>query len=146
MNELHIIGNITHDVELRQTQAGKSVCNFTVAVNRRKSGTTEQSEADFFNVTAWDKLAEICAQYLAKGRKVAVNGPVSLNTYTKRDGTTGASLSVLARDVEFLSPYGEQNGAAKGYAGLGGAARAANTASSAANSVNTAVESDEMPF
>lgn len=71
MNKLAIIGNLTRDVELRTTQSGKSVANFTVAVNRRaKPG--EKAEADFFRVSVWDKQAETCQKYLAKGRKVCV--------------------------------------------------------------------------
>lgn len=108
MNKLHIIGNLTRDPESRTVSSGINVCSFTVAVNRRRSGQNGQPEADFFRVTAWRQLGENCQRYLAKGRKVAVVGPVSLNTYTKADGTVGASLEVTADDVEFLSPRGEE--------------------------------------
>jgi single-strand DNA-binding protein len=107
MNKLTIIGNLTRDPETRTTQTGKEVCSFTVAVNRRKTGN-QQPEADFFRVTAWENLAKICQQYLAKGRKVVVVGPVSLHTYTTQDGKSGSSLEVRADDVEFLSPKGDQ--------------------------------------
>lgn len=101
MNKLAIIGNLTRDVELRTTQSGKSVANFTVAVNRRaKPG--EKAEADFFRVSVWDKQAETCQKYLAKGRKVCVIGSVSVSTYTANDGSTRATLEVFAQDVEFL--------------------------------------------
>ena len=100
MNRLTIIGNLTNDPELRTTAAGKSVCSFTVAVNRRKGG---EQEADFFRVSAWEKLGENCGKFLVKGRKVAVVGPASLHTYTKNSGETGASLEVMANEVEFLS-------------------------------------------
>jgi single-strand DNA-binding protein len=80
-----------------------------VAVNRRKTGN-QQPEADFFRVTAWDNLAKLCGQYLSKGRKVAVIGPVSLHTYTTQDGKSGSSLEVRADDVEFLSPKSESQG------------------------------------
>jgi single-strand DNA-binding protein len=76
-------------------------------VNRRKTGN-QQPEADFFRVTAWDNLAKLCGQYLSKGRKVAVVGPVSLHTYTTQDGKSGSSLEVRADDVECLSPKGDQ--------------------------------------
>lgn len=98
MNKLTIIGNLTRDPELRTTTSGKSVCDFTVAVNRR--GTTK--EADFFRVSAWDKTGENCAKYLKKGRKVCVVGPVSVRTFESQNGTK-ASLEVRADDVEFLS-------------------------------------------
>ena len=103
MNKLTIIGNLTRDPELRTTTTGKDVCSFTVAVNRRKNGNDKQPDADFFRVTAWEGLAKICNQYLAKGRKVAVVGSVSVHTYTDSKGETKASLEVSADDVEFLS-------------------------------------------
>lgn len=114
MNKLTIIGNLTRAPELRTTQTGKNVCSFTVAVNRRKSASGQQ-EADFFRVTAWDKLGENCGRYLDKGRKVAVVGPVSVSTYTANDGSTRAQLEVTANEVEFLSSQldGQQTEALK---------------------------------
>ena len=103
MNKLTIIGNLTRDPELRTTTGGRNVCDFSVAANRRKK-VEGQPDADFFRVSAWDTLGENCARFLTKGKKVCVIGPVSLNTYTKSDGTGGASLEVLANEVEFLSP------------------------------------------
>ena len=104
MNKLTIIGNLTRDPETRVTQSGSSVCTFTVAVNRRG----KNDEADFFRVSAWNKLAETCKKYLSKGRKVAVTGPVSVSTYTGQDGKAYANLEVMAQDVEFLTPRAEQ--------------------------------------
>lgn len=113
MNHLTIIGNLTADPQSRTTQDGKNVTNFTVAVNRRKSSQNQQPEADFFRVAAWNKLGENCQKFLAKGRKVSVVGPVSVRTYQAQDGTTKASLEVLATDVEFLGSNGEQGGQAQ---------------------------------
>jgi single-strand DNA-binding protein len=103
MNKLTIIGNLTKDPELRTTQSGINVCSFTVAVNRRRRDGQEP-EADYFRVTAWRQLADICSKFLQKGKKVAVTGPVSVSTFTGSDGTTRASLDVTADDIEFLSP------------------------------------------
>ena len=110
MNKLTIIGNLTRDPELRTTSSGINVCTFTVAVNRRRSANNGQPEADFFRVSAWRQLGENCQRYLAKGRKVAVVGSVSVSTYTANDGTTRASLEVTADDVEFLSSRNEDAG------------------------------------
>lgn len=107
MNKLTIIGNLTRDPETRVTQSGSSVCSFTVAVNRRG----QDDKTDFFRVSAWNKTGETCQKYLAKGRKVAVTGPVSVSTYTGQDGKTYANLEVMAQDVEFLTPKGEQQAA-----------------------------------
>lgn len=102
MNKLTIIGNLTKDPELRTTSAGVNACTFTVAVNRRRKADGQQ-EADFFRVTAWRGLADVCQQYLAKSSKVAVTGSVSVSAYTANDGTSRASLEVSADEVEFLS-------------------------------------------
>lgn len=104
MNNLTIIGNLTRDPELRTTQSGLNVCSFTVAVNRRRS---KDNEADFFRVTAWRDLGDNCYKYLAKGRKVAVTGPVSVSIYTAQNGETRANLEVTADKVEFLTPAAE---------------------------------------
>ena len=105
MNTITIIGNLTNDPTVRATAQGITVCDFTVAVNRRQKG---DQEADYFRVTAWRQLGENCSRFLAKGRKVAVRGPVSARTYTAKDGSTRVSLEVTAEDVEFLSPRNEQ--------------------------------------
>lgn len=107
MNKLTIIGNLTRDPARRTVGDGIAVCDFTVAVNRRKKNGGEP-EADFFRVTAWRGLADNCAKYLAKGRKVAVTGAVSVSTYQANDGTTRAALEVNAEDVEFLSPANQK--------------------------------------
>lgn len=104
MNKTIIIGNLTKDPELRTTTTGVNVCTFTVAVNRRKTQSNQNPEADFFKVTAWRERGELCAKFLRKGRKVCVIGPVSVSTYTGNDGTTRANLEVTADEVEFLSP------------------------------------------
>ena len=102
MNRLTIIGNLVNAPELRTTTSGKSVCTFTVAVNRRKK-VEGQPEADFFRVSAWEQRGEVCAKYLAKGKKVAVIGAVSVRTYQTQSGEHRASMEVLADEVEFLS-------------------------------------------
>lgn len=102
MNKIIIIGNLTKNPELRTTTAGVNVCGFTVAVNRPKTANNPDPGADYFNVNAWRGLGDNCSKYLEKGRKVCVTGRVSLRTWEK-DGKHGASLEVLAEDVEFLS-------------------------------------------
>ncbi len=110
MNKLIIIGRLTRDPETRSTQSGLQVCTFTVAVNRRKKDA-DHPEADFFRVTAWRQLAELCGKYLAKGRRVSVSGPVSVSTYTAQSGEYRAQMEVTAEDVEFLSSKEESEGA-----------------------------------
>ena len=104
MNKLAIIGSLGRDPELRSTPNGIPVCTFSVGVTRRKGN--EEPQTDWFKVTAWRQLGENCNRYLAKGKKVFVSGPVSVSTYTAKDGTTRASMEVTADEVEFLSPAG----------------------------------------
>lgn len=113
MNRLVIIGNLTKDPETHETNNGKSVCNFTIAVNRRqRSQNGNHPEADFFRVAAWGAMGESCQKYLSKGRKVAVTGAVSVSTYTAQDGTTRAQMEIkFAEDVEFLSSRPDGNDA-----------------------------------
>lgn len=107
MNHVIIIGNLTADPETRTTQTGKQVTSFTVAVNRRQSAQAGQ-EADFFRVAAWNQLGEICAKYLAKGRKCAVTGSIRAGAYTNSQGKAVGTLEVTADNVEFLTPRQEQ--------------------------------------
>ena len=144
MNRLTIIGNLTRDPELRTTPNGYTVCDFTVAVNNRRSGQNQgdgQNDATFFRVNAWNKLGENCAQYLSKGRKVCVIGPVSARTYQANDGSTRVSLEVTATEVEFLSSRNEM-----GNEGFNAPVAAAPAAPTAQNNGFTAVESDDLPF
>ena len=102
MNKLIAVGNLVANPDLRSTPNGIPVCTFTIAVNGRK----QDEPATFFRVTAWRQLGENCNRYLTKGKKVFVSGPVSVSTYTAKDGTTRASMEITAEDVEFLSPAG----------------------------------------
>ena len=107
MNKCMIIGNLTRDPELRQTDTGIPVCTITVAVNRKKSANNNQPEADYFRVTAWRVLGENCSKYLAKGKKVAVYGPVTARAYIGNDGSAHAALEMVADEIEFLTPKGD---------------------------------------
>lgn len=100
MNKITLIGNLTSDPEKRATNNGTSVTSFTIAVNRRG----QDKQTDFFRINAWRGLAETCAKYLARGRKVAVVGELQARTYDGKDGKTRFSLDVQADEVEFLSP------------------------------------------
>jgi len=150
MNKVFLIGNLTRDPELRTTQTGVSVCSFTIAVNRRRSSNAEagQPEADFFRITAWRQLGEICAKYLAKGRKVSVVGSVSASAYTANDGQARASLEVQADDVEFLTPRGEQGEVPMAYAPAAPAPQPVNPGYGSAPQGGgfVQVDEEELPF
>ena len=105
MQKLIIIGNLTNDPEIRSTQTGKNVCTFTIAVNRKK---VSEPQTDFFRINAWNGLADTCARFLNKGKKVAVVGELQARTYEDKQGKTRLSLDVSADEVEFLSPKEEK--------------------------------------
>ena len=131
MNQLIIIGNVATDPEARTTKNNVPVTFFSVAVNNPKGA--EAKDADFFRVAVFKGLAENCAKYLAKGRKVAVCGSVHLNTYEK-DGKTRASLDVIGSDVQFLSPRETPVESPK------------NTVKTDSRSGMVVVDDDELPF
>ncbi len=106
MNKVFLIGNLTRDPELSETQSGVSVCRFGIAVNRRSGSADGERKADFYNVTAWRGLGETVARYAKKGNKVAVLGNIELRTYEDRDGIERTAVDVIAQDVEFLTPRG----------------------------------------
>ncbi len=143
MNKLTIIGNLTKDPELRTTTTGVSVCTFNVAVNRKKTKQNQNPDPDFFRVTAWRELGEICSKYLAKGRKVCVIGPVSLNVFTRNDGSAGGSLEITADDVEFLTAKGDNGNG--GDQATGGQAAEQQPPVDAESGFQQ-VETDELPF
>lgn len=135
-----IIGNLVRDPETKAMNDGKTVCNFTVACNRKQKDQNGNSIADFFRVAAWGKLGENCQKYLAKGRKVAVVGSVSVHPYTDSEGNAKANLEVFAEDIEFLSPVGQQGQQEQT------ATTAAAPASAPAPAAYTEVSTDDLPF
>ena len=103
MNQFYGIGNLVRDPEVRSTNAGIKVCNFTIAINRRMKTNGEQ-QTDFLNIVVWRQLAELCEKYLSKGKKVAVVGSVQTRTYEAQDGSKRTAFEIVADEVEFLSP------------------------------------------
>lgn len=111
MNKITLIGNLTHDPEIRSTQSGVTVCAFTIAVNRRFADANGERATDYFRINAWRQLGESCGRYLAKGRKMAVVGELQARLYEAKDGSTRMVLDVQADEVEFLSPKQESSAA-----------------------------------
>ena len=132
MERVEIIGNLVRDPDVRETQNGSYVCVFDVAVNRRVNG---RDEARYYSVNAWEKLGEVCAKYLAKGRKVFVSGRPDAQAWIGRDtGEARGAIRITASNVEFLS-------------GANAAAEAAPAAAPAAKGEGfTEVQDDELPF
>lgn len=107
MNRIYLTGNLVRDPETRATTSGKTVCTFTIAVDRRGRNQDGEKQTDFFRINAWRSVGENCARFLNKGQKVGVFGELQASLYEAKDGTTKLSLDVSADDVEFLSPKSE---------------------------------------
>jgi len=99
MNKVILIGNLTKDPELLYTSNGTAVTTFTLAINRPRS--TER-EADYIGIVAWQKLAELCAEYLRKGRKAAIEGRLQTRSYDNKEGKKVYVTEVVAENVMFL--------------------------------------------
>lgn len=103
INSVVLVGNLTKDPELRHTPAGTAVTTLRLAVNDRvKRGEEWQDAAYYFDVTVWGRDAENCAQYLAKGRPVGVQGKLTWREWDAQDGTKRQSVEVTANTVQFL--------------------------------------------
>lgn len=100
-NKIILIGRLTADPELRYTPSGAPVANFTIAVDRVR-GKSGKDETDFINIVAWSKLAEICQQYLGKGRLVAIEGRLQIRNYETQDGRKGKAVEVIANEMQIL--------------------------------------------
>ena len=103
MNKVILIGNITRDPELSETNSGIAVCRFGLAVSRRRASADAEPQTDFFNVTAWRGLADTISRFCKKGNKIAVTGQIQIRTYEDREGAKRTSVDVVAEEVEFLS-------------------------------------------
>jgi single-strand DNA-binding protein len=114
INQVILMGRLTRDPELRTTPTGKNVCSFSLAVDRAFG---QDDSADFFDITAWDKLGELVNQYLSKGRRCLVQGRLSFRSW-EQDGQKRSKVEVIATDVTFLDgPAGEGGGAPRDNSG-----------------------------
>ena len=119
VNRVVITGNLTRDPELRSLPSGTSVCNLRVAVNsRRKDNESGEwiDEPNYFDVTVWGAQGENCANYLSKGRPVAVDGRLRWREWEAQDGSKRQAVEIVAQTVQFLGSRGDNaqqgNGAA----------------------------------
>jgi single-strand DNA-binding protein len=105
INRVVLVGNLTRDPELRQTPSGTAVCKLRVAVNtRQKDSATGQwgDKPNYFDVTVWGAQGESCAQFLAKGRPVAIDGRLDWREWDAQDGTKRQAIEIIAENVQFL--------------------------------------------
>ena len=116
LNHIAIHGRITRDPELKQTQSGVSVCNFTVAVDRNRTKQGEDKVADFFDCVAWRGLAEVISKHFTKGKEIVLDGEMHSRKWTDKDGNNRYSWEVQVNNVDFCGSKG--NNAAREFEDL----------------------------
>ncbi len=110
MNKVILIGRLTKDVELRYTQTNNTaVASFSLAVNRKFVKNGEERQADFFNIIAWNKLAENISKYLFKGNQVAISGRLETRSWDDPNGQKHYVTEVIAEEVDFIGSKNKQN-------------------------------------
>ena len=113
INRVVLTGNLTRDPELRSTGSGMSVCSLRIATNSRRKDSSGNwvEKPNYFDVTVWGAQGENCAQYLSKGRPVAIDGRLEWREYQDRDGNKRQAIDIIADSVQFLgSRDGGENG------------------------------------
>ena len=147
LNRAQLIGNLTRDPELRYTPSGTAVCTFSVATNRSWTTDTgeKREEADFHRIVAWNKLAEICSQFLTKGRKVFVEGRLSTRNWTGQDGAQRSTTEIVIDDMILLDSRGAgQAGGAVSAVRAGGAKLQQDASADASTDMPTPEEVDSI--
>lgn len=102
LNNVVLLGRITHDLELRRTASGIAVCSFSVAVERDYKDAGGERVTDFFEVSAWRGLAELASKHFSKGQRVLIKGSLEQRKFTDKDGNNRSVVSVRAEDLYFV--------------------------------------------
>ena len=142
MNRVILIGNLANDPESRTTQSGITQCSFRLAVQRRFKGANGERETDFLPVVCWRQTAEFAQRYLAKGRKVAVEGSIQTRSYDAQDGSKRYVTEIIADSVEAVG--GREDGAQNAQNAQN--ARGAQNPAQNRQDEFTEVDDDELPF
>jgi single-strand DNA-binding protein len=124
INRVVLVGNLTRDPELRHTPSGTPVCSLRLAVNTRRKDESGQwtDKPNYFDITVWGQQGENCAQYLSKGRPIAVDGRLEWREWEAQDGSKRQAVEIVADSVQFLG--GRMEGEAPAYVPAGAAAGA----------------------
>jgi single-strand DNA-binding protein len=109
INRVVLVGNLTRDPELRQTPSGTSVCSLRIAVNSRRRDESGQwsDKPNYFSISVFGNQAESCAQYLSKGRPVAIDGRLDWREWQTQDGQKREAVEIVAESVQFLGSRGD---------------------------------------
>jgi len=143
VNKVILIGNLGSDPELRTTPSGTSVATFTLATNEAWTDRdgAKQERTEWHRIVAWAKLAEICGQYLSKGRQVYIEGRLTTRTWKDKSDIESKTTEIVARDMQMLGSRGDGGPRPSGGSGGGGQAE---TPEFAAETVK--IDDDDLPF
>jgi single-strand DNA-binding protein len=144
VNKVILVGNLGRDPELRYTQGGQAVANFTLATTDRfsgKDGGERQERTEWHRIVAWGRTAELCAQYLSKGRSVYVEGRLQTREWEDKEGQKRRTTEIVALSVQFLG--GREGG---GGARAGAAPHASDAAPMDEDAPPAPPPSDDIPF
>ncbi|MBM7855800.1 single-strand DNA-binding protein [Desulfohalotomaculum tongense] len=141
LNKIILIGRLTRDPEPRYTTSGVAVTKFTLAVDRPFANRQGERETDFIDVVTWQKLAEICANNLSKGRLVAVEGRLQIRSYDDNQGIRRKAAEVVADNVRFLDRAKERADAPAGQESYSNA-----DAGGFASEISFSDDADDVPF
>jgi len=121
VNKAILIGNLGRDPELRYTQGGQAVTNFSLATTEswnKRDGSGREEKTEWHRIVAWGKTAELCAEYLSKGRTVYIEGRIQTREWENKDGQKQRTTEIVAQTVQFLGgPRGGSGGAPRSSAG-----------------------------
>ncbi len=119
LNKIMLIGNLGRDPEMNYTPSGTAVTKFSLAVSRTytTSAGEKRDETEWFNIVAWNKLAETCNTYLHKGSKVYIEGRLTQRKYTDKNGVERTAIDVIANDMQMLTPKSAQGSSSSNFIG-----------------------------
>ena len=107
INHVILVGRLTRDPELSYTPSGTAVCKFSIAVNRSSGSSSDSNgsnSTNYFNIVTWNKTAEICKEYLSKGKQIGIDGRLQQRRWEGQDGIKRNTVEIIANNVQFFGP------------------------------------------
>lgn len=142
LNCVTLMGRLTADPELRTTTTGRSVCTFSMAVERSYAKAGEQRQTDFINIVAWENTANFVSRYFAKGSMIAIQGSIQTRPYEDKNGNKRTAFEVVAREVSFCGSKAETGTTAP----VSPAAPAPSYQTAVPSDFEEITDDDDLPF
>ncbi len=146
LNCVTLMGRLVADPELRTTTTGKSVCAFTIAVERSFAKPGEQRQADFINIVAWESSANFVTRYFSKGSMIAIRGEIQTRNYEDKNGNKRTAFEVIAREVSFCGSKAETGTGNYNPASVSAAAPAPSYQTAAPGDFEEITDDEDLPF